>query len=181
MTTSSAHKQPRPHASSSPKSSTSAPTASHHPSTAVRETILVNSADSNGSAITMARSGLNGMVPDGQAQANGQTSRFRTVSNSSPDGENGSNDDDDGRSSTAARRRKENGSTETRDDIHSERLGRPTKPVLQRSKSEFGGRRPSDDPEITEDAIVEWGARHGFEDHYQSEQISQLANVSICQ
>lgn len=37
-----------------------------------------------------------------------------------------------------------------------------------------------EEPEPTEDDIPEWGARHGFEDHYQSEDIiSQLANVSF--
>jgi regulator-associated protein of mTOR len=51
------------------------------------------------------------------------------------------------------------------------------KPPLLRSKSDYVVRR--DDQEPAEDEIYEWGARHGFEDHYQSEDIiSQLANVS---
>ncbi|KAI3327065.1 raptor N-terminal caspase like domain-containing protein [Xylariaceae sp. AK1471] len=55
--------------------------------------------------------------------------------------------------------------------------GRPQrpKPPLLRSKSDYVVRR--DDQEPVEDEIYEWGARHGFEDHYQSEDIiSQLAN-----
>jgi len=51
------------------------------------------------------------------------------------------------------------------------------KPLLLRSKSEHGVRRgePEDAPD---DQIYEWGVRHGFEDHYQSEDIiSHLANV----
>jgi hypothetical protein len=51
------------------------------------------------------------------------------------------------------------------------------KPPLLRSKSDYAARR--DEPEDGEDEIYEWGARHGFEDHYQSaDVISQLANVS---
>ncbi|KAF4124632.1 regulatory associated protein of mTOR [Geosmithia morbida] len=51
-------------------------------------------------------------------------------------------------------------------------------PLLHRSKSEYGPRlTPTQETEpYHHDIIPEWGARHGFEDHYQSEQISQLAN-----
>ncbi|KAI0405953.1 raptor N-terminal caspase like domain-containing protein [Xylaria palmicola] len=55
--------------------------------------------------------------------------------------------------------------------------GRPQrpKPPLLRSKSDYVVRR--DEPEPADDEIYEWGARHGFEDHYQSEDIiSQLAS-----
>ena len=55
---------------------------------------------------------------------------------------------------------------------------RPAKPPLLRSKSEHGLRYDDDDDKLDEE-YCEWGARHGFEDHYQSEDIiSQLANVS---
>lgn len=55
-----------------------------------------------------------------------------------------------------------------------DRSQRP-KPPLLRSKSDYIARR--DEPEANEDEIYEWGARHGFEDHYQSaDVISQLAN-----
>ncbi|KAI1454300.1 raptor N-terminal caspase like domain-containing protein [Annulohypoxylon moriforme] len=48
------------------------------------------------------------------------------------------------------------------------------KPPLLRSKSEHIVKREDDQ---TDEEIYEWGARHGFEDHYQSEDIiSQLAN-----
>ena len=57
----------------------------------------------------------------------------------------------------------------------------PVKPLLLRSKSEHGLRHdePNNAEVSDEEPQVEWGARHGFEDHYQSEDIiSQLANVS---
>ncbi|KAK4219049.1 WD repeat-containing protein mip1 [Rhypophila decipiens] len=55
---------------------------------------------------------------------------------------------------------------------------RPAKPRLLRSKSEHGGiRNGSETNEQHDDDYLEWGARHGFEDHYQSEDyISALAN-----
>lgn len=57
---------------------------------------------------------------------------------------------------------------------------RPSKPPLFRSKSEFAAARPDDtNSDTLTEELFEWGARHGFEDHYQSEDIiSQLANVS---
>lgn len=55
---------------------------------------------------------------------------------------------------------------------------RPTKPALLRSKSEYAAVRNTDDDEPIVEERREWGARHGFEDHYQSQDIiSQLANV----
>jgi regulator-associated protein of mTOR len=46
--------------------------------------------------------------------------------------------------------------------------------MLLRSKSDYGPR--GDDSPLEE--IQDWGARHGFEDHYASEEyVSQLANV----
>ncbi len=61
-------------------------------------------------------------------------------------------------------------------------VARPVKPLLLRSKSEHGLR--TDDPasaDQSDDELYEWGVRHGFEDHYQSEDIiSQLANVRLC-
>ncbi|KAI0447266.1 raptor N-terminal caspase like domain-containing protein [Xylaria telfairii] len=60
------------------------------------------------------------------------------------------------------------------DDGAHGRSQRP-KPPLLRSKSDYLVRR--DEPELVEDEIYEWGARHGFEDHYQSEDIiTQLAS-----
>ncbi|KAI8950454.1 raptor N-terminal caspase like domain-containing protein [Xylaria longipes] len=60
------------------------------------------------------------------------------------------------------------------DDSAHGRSQRP-KPPLLRSKSDYVVRR--DEPEPVEDEIYEWGARHGFEDHYQSEDIiTQLAS-----
>ncbi|KAK4659949.1 Target of rapamycin complex 1 subunit kog1 [Podospora pseudocomata] len=55
-------------------------------------------------------------------------------------------------------------------------VSRPVKPPLLRSKSEHGIRM-EDAETVVEEDIQEWGARHGFEDHYQSKAIiSQLAN-----
>jgi hypothetical protein len=49
---------------------------------------------------------------------------------------------------------------------------------LQRSKSDIGP-RGEDQESLADDDIPDWGARHGFEDHYASEEyVSQLANVS---
>ncbi|CAJ2504370.1 Uu.00g117640.m01.CDS01 [Anthostomella pinea] len=63
----------------------------------------------------------------------------------------------------------------SQDDAGHDRPRRPSKPLLLRSKSERAVRR--EDPEQSEEEIYEWGARHGFEDHYQSEDIiSQLVN-----
>ncbi|KAI1424549.1 raptor N-terminal caspase like domain-containing protein [Xylaria sp. FL1777] len=62
----------------------------------------------------------------------------------------------------------------TSQDDGMDRSQRP-KPPLLRSKSDYVVRR--DDPESVGGQIQEWGARHGFEDHYQSEDIiSQLAS-----
>jgi len=61
--------------------------------------------------------------------------------------------------------------------------GRPddAKPPLMRSKSDYA--RPVEDSTDTlhnSGELSRWGARHGFEDHYQSEDIiSQLASVRI--
>ncbi|KAK3355322.1 raptor N-terminal caspase like domain-containing protein [Neurospora tetraspora] len=57
-------------------------------------------------------------------------------------------------------------------------VARPAKPPLLRSKSEHGLRLERESPiEQVDEEYHDWGARHGFEDHYQSEEvISQLAN-----
>lgn len=59
-----------------------------------------------------------------------------------------------------------------------DRSRRPAKPLLLRSKSEYLMRQQDDMGSSSPDEeIPEWGARHGFEDHYQSDIVSQLANV----
>ncbi|RDA85468.1 hypothetical protein CP532_1022 [Ophiocordyceps camponoti-leonardi (nom. inval.)] len=112
---------------------------------------------------------------------NGETSRFTAQGNGSPDrhaslsnGERrasialGHDDGQPGPSSSPP-------SPDARDDLDSDRPRRPAKPQLLRSKSDFVPRQADeDDPD---DEIREWGARHGFEDHYQSEHIiSQLVS-----
>lgn len=55
--------------------------------------------------------------------------------------------------------------------------GRQQKPLLLRSKSDY--RMRAEEDEVSDEETFNWGARHGFEDHYQSEDvISHLANVS---
>ncbi|KAI0883731.1 raptor N-terminal caspase like domain-containing protein [Annulohypoxylon maeteangense] len=63
------------------------------------------------------------------------------------------------------------------DDSDHDKPGRRliSKPPLLRSKSEHIVKR--EDGDQADEEVHEWGARHGFEDHYQSEDIiSQLAN-----
>ncbi|KND87353.1 hypothetical protein TOPH_07981 [Tolypocladium ophioglossoides CBS 100239] len=121
------------------------------------------------------RSDLHGSLPSA-ATTNGETSRFRAQGDSSPD-QDASSNGADGRPSSAPGRK--NGaalSAEAKDDMEHEPPKRPVKPQLQRSKSDFVPRQ-ADDSE-PEEEIREWGARHGFEDHYQSDHIiSQLVNV----
>jgi len=57
---------------------------------------------------------------------------------------------------------------------------RPVKPHLLRSKSEHVLRNDDKALEDSDDEVYNWGARHGFESHYQSEDvITQLASVRI--
>lgn len=65
----------------------------------------------------------------------------------------------------------------SQDDSEVDKIQRRSKPLLQRSKSDFGPRGEDVDSPAEED-WQGWGARHGFEDHYASEEyVSQLANV----
>jgi hypothetical protein len=62
------------------------------------------------------------------------------------------------------------------DDSDRDQPARRPKPLLLRSKSDYAVRH--DEPDEEED-FPEFGARHGFEDHYQSEDIiSNLIHVS---
>lgn len=72
------------------------------------------------------------------------------------------------------------GASAVEEDDDRQLVLRPAKPPLLRSQSEYASpHRVEDDMDHIEDEHYEWGARHGFEDHYQSEDIiSQLANVS---
>ncbi|KAH7316426.1 hypothetical protein B0I35DRAFT_253353 [Stachybotrys elegans] len=111
------------------------------------------------------------------ALTNGETSRFRTVPNGSPSYDENSNGTDDRRPSSAPGRKNGNPSAGAKDDTEPPKPRRPVKPTLQRSKSEYAPRAIENEPQA-EDEIPQWGARHGFEDHYQSEHIiSQLASV----
>lgn len=68
----------------------------------------------------------------------------------------------------------------SQDDSETDREVRRPKPLFLRAKSDFGprGDTPADGRSPERD-MGEYGARHGFEDHYISEEyVSQLANVS---
>jgi regulatory associated protein of mTOR len=66
----------------------------------------------------------------------------------------------------------------SQEESERDRPKRKHKPLLQRSKSDFGP-RGEDHNSPAEEETQDWGARHGFEDHYASEEyVSQLANVS---
>ncbi len=61
---------------------------------------------------------------------------------------------------------------------HDRRNGHPAKPLLLRSKSEHGLRpEESTNAEHSDDEFPAWGVRHGFEENYNSEDISNLADV----
>lgn len=111
---------------------------------------------------------------------NGETSRFKTPLDQTSD-----HDAYDSRPSTAVGRKNGVSPAETKDDMEPDRPRRPVKPMLQRSKSDYAPRQQQkqlheqDGGDNSDDEIQEWGARHGFEDHYQSEHIiTQLASVS---
>lgn len=130
------------------------------------------------------RSDLNGSLPsapttNGIGHANGETStsRFRGQGDSSPDRDDLSNDTGDNiRPSSAPGRKNGVVFVESGDELGERSENHRVKPPLLRSKSDFAP-RPVEESD-TEEEISEWGARHGFEDHYQSEHIiSQLASV----
>ncbi|KAF4634382.1 hypothetical protein G7Y89_g3716 [Cudoniella acicularis] len=65
----------------------------------------------------------------------------------------------------------------SQDESDIDRTRHRPKSMLQRSKSDFGPRGEEVDSQ-GEEEWQDWGARHGFEDHYASEEyVSQLANV----
>lgn len=67
----------------------------------------------------------------------------------------------------------------TNDDSDREVVRRRPQALLHRSKSDFGPRGDDSDSQRPDNDNKDWGARHGFEDHYASEEyVSQLANVS---
>ena len=71
-----------------------------------------------------------------------------------------------------------NGVGEASDEGGTQRNGRRPNLLLQRAKSDIGIR--VEDTDSQSDETQDWGARHGFEDHYASEEyVSQLANVSL--
>ena len=111
---------------------------------------------------------------------NGETSRFRAQASgtASLDHDDHSADDEEVRPSSDPGRRNGAALSGIGRDLSHHQAARPVKPQLLRSKSDYVT-RPIDEPDTASEEIPAWGARHGFEDHYQSEHIiSQLANVS---
>jgi regulator-associated protein of mTOR len=67
----------------------------------------------------------------------------------------------------------------TNEDSDRELVRRRPQVFLHRSRSDFGPRGDESDNQRHDSDNRDWGARHGFEDHYASEEyVSQLANVS---
>ena len=67
----------------------------------------------------------------------------------------------------------------TNEDSDRELVRRRPQAFLHRSRSDFGPRGDDSDSQRHDSDNKDWGARHGFEDHYASEEyVSQLANVS---
>jgi len=67
----------------------------------------------------------------------------------------------------------------TNEDSDRELVRRRPHTFLHRSRSDYGPRGDDSDNQRHDGDNKDWGARHGFEDHYASEEyVSQLANVS---
>jgi regulator-associated protein of mTOR len=67
----------------------------------------------------------------------------------------------------------------TNEDSDRELARRRPQDFLHRSRSDFGPQGDDSDSHRHDGDNKDWGARHGFEDHYASEEyVSQLANVS---
>ncbi|PKS09396.1 hypothetical protein jhhlp_004011 [Lomentospora prolificans] len=67
---------------------------------------------------------------------------------------------------------------ESINSVQSSPRARPAKPHLLRSESEHVLRNDDKDLDDSDEEVYNWGARHGFEDHYQSEDIiTQLAST----
>ncbi len=135
-----------------------------------------NNPNSASSAAIPSRLGANGMSaaergdPQPVPLRNGETEPINGRPNSTVD-----SSDSDRRTIERTSNQKQLSIITSQDD-GVDRSQRP-KPPLLRSKSDYIVQR--DNPESVGGQIHEWGARHGFEDHYQSEDIiSQLANVS---
>ncbi|KAJ9155372.1 WD repeat-containing protein mip1 [Pleurostoma richardsiae] len=123
----------------------------------------------------------------GASSTRGAHAEFANGTNRKLPAENGySNDDSQSninkRPSSAPGSKQNLASAFTNTNGDHARPERSQKPLLLRSKSEHNARRVEDDmdqpyEEQTSSIVEDFGARHGFEGHYQSEDIiSQLAN-----
>ncbi|KAK7435952.1 WD repeat domain-containing protein mip1 [Colletotrichum acutatum] len=91
-----------------------------------------------------------------------------------------SHDDSNARRPSSAPGNKQNlaAGFSTGEQSDSDRPKRPSvKPLLMRSKSEFGVSRP-EEVDHSEEDIPHWGARHGFDEYHESPEIlAQIANT----
>lgn len=183
MTTASTQTPPQPDTSSSSKNPASnaalplSPTSQPHTTPQIVRTALPHG---RAAAMTPAQE-VNGS--HGSGRVNGDASLLRVLSAGRAEDEIAHQADGAGHSVAGAHRRHGSSIAGSRNGTQDAAPPtRPAKPLLQRSQSEYSPRPgPVEDAEPVDEAIPEWGARHGFEDHYQSEHIiSQLANVSCC-
>jgi regulator-associated protein of mTOR len=136
---------------------------------------------------TVTSNRLSQQGPNGAVIAHQMNNMANTSANSTPRMTNGNTTRDRRQSdgAFASRRPQSSGNLvgQNRDYEDSERDSdtsrRRPKPLLTRSKSDYIPRQDSSAEEPNEYESQDWGARHGFEDHYASEEyVNQLANVS---
>lgn len=171
------HPYPRVRPSSSKPASSRSASLHHEASSPTRQDDYSCATHGSSAAMTL-RTDPNGSLSLAPT-TNGETStsRLRGQGDSSPDRDHLSNGTADNiRPSSVPGGKNGAAATGVQDDFENDRPKRPVKPQLQRSKSDYAPRLVEDSD--TEEEFREWGARHGFEDHYQSEHIiSQLASV----
>ncbi|KAI1749291.1 raptor N-terminal caspase like domain-containing protein [Xylaria castorea] len=151
-------------------------TMTYSPSQSTQRSTRNNPDPATPSAIVPSRSHPNSMPTtefDGSHAVQPLKKRGTEPINGRPDSAADSSDSDRRATERPSGQKKLSVITSHDDGAHG-RSQRP-KPPLLRSKSDYAVRR--DEPEPVDDEIYEWGARHGFEDHYQSEDIiTQLAS-----
>jgi regulator-associated protein of mTOR len=130
------------------------PTVSNAPTHQAKDDDTSSASDQDGGSSTMDSS--SGLVHDGPSPLRRLSLQPRPTSSPGPD-------------------------YSSQDESERDRLRRRPKPLLKRSKSDYGP-RGEDRTSTAEEEPQDWGARHGFDDHYASEEyVSQLANVSdVC-
>jgi regulatory associated protein of mTOR len=179
LTTSSSSGRPESSSPRRPAEDSIEVTAIHLPKPSNSPSIQNNSYPIVTGATMPSRLGTNGVSAERSSPRSTQSRGERETkpTNGRPNGAVDSSDSDRRAADRSSNQKKLTIVTSHDDGDHS-RTQRP-KPPLLRSKSDYLVRREAQEQEPIEDESYDWGARHGFEDHYQSEDIiSQLANVS---